>query len=146
MPTLTLQGDSTVEERPAPGVLRNGYDLQQVRLSEADFDDLVEVAKCIESDGQAVTYAGAIKHAIHCHAFFLRYGANFVEARTGLCWCGCGEETKGGRHFVHNHDATAYSRLCKVYGGLANVLASLGFASEAESSIKKVLEDRSAED
>lgn len=57
-----------------------------------------------------------------------------VVVPTGMCWCGCGGETKPGKFFIQHHDATAYSCLRKVFrsdtdtnDGLANILATLGF-------------------
>lgn len=51
--------------------------------------------------------------------------------RTGLCWCGCGEEVAPGRHFVANHDRKAEAALVKLeYGSIADMLAHHGYGPE----------------
>ena len=46
----------------------------------------------------------------------------------GLCWCGCGRQTKRSRMFIQTHDRKAESWLVKLrYRGIANMLASHGF-------------------
>ena len=50
---------------------------------------------------------------------------------TGLCWCGCGERTGVGKHFVIGHDRKAEVALVKVkYGSIAEMLAHHGFGPE----------------
>lgn len=74
MATLTLRGDSTVEEHPAPKLPRSGYAVQEVALSRPDFEDLVNVAKCVDPDLKTVSYADSIRHSIRFHAKLLAEG------------------------------------------------------------------------
>ena len=47
---------------------------------------------------------------------------------TGECWCGCGGDTKPGRHFLPGHDRRAESKVIKVeYGGSVQFLVAHGY-------------------
>ena len=46
----------------------------------------------------------------------------------GICWCGCGSETKVGSFFLPGHDKAAESALILVnWGGVPEFLAAHGF-------------------
>jgi hypothetical protein len=59
---------------------------------------------------------------------------------TGVCWCGCGEETARGSFFLTGHDKVAESAVVLAeYGGVAEFLASHGYSPEGKNP-RQVLE------
>ncbi len=59
---------------------------------------------------------------------------------TGICWCGCGEETARGSFFLTGHDKVAESAVVLAeYGGVAEFLASHGYSPEGKNP-RQVLE------
>lgn len=51
--------------------------------------------------------------------------------QTSLCWCGCGQQTAAGKHFVPGHDRKAEAALVRLeYGSIAELLAHHGFGPE----------------
>lgn len=59
---------------------------------------------------------------------------------TGICWCGCGEETARGSFFLTGHDKVAEAAVVLAeYGGVAEFLASHGYSPEGKNP-RQVLE------
>jgi hypothetical protein len=55
---------------------------------------------------------------------------------TGICWCGCGEETKPGAFFLQGHDKTAESAVIEIeYGSVAEFLDKHGYGPNAKNPL-----------
>jgi hypothetical protein len=48
---------------------------------------------------------------------------------TGVCWCGCGKETRVGSFFLAGHDKVAESAVILIkFGGVPEFLDHFGYA------------------
>ncbi len=56
---------------------------------------------------------------------------------TGICWCGCGEETKPNRFFLPGHDRRAEAAVVRVeYGSVARFLEDLGYGPGGKNALE----------
>jgi len=54
---------------------------------------------------------------------------------TGVCWCGCHQEARIGKFFIHGHDKMAESGVIKAeYGSVPAFLKAHGYGPGGKSS------------
>ena len=58
---------------------------------------------------------------------------------TGMCWCGCGQETPRGSFFLTGHDKRAEAAVILVeYGGVPEFLVDCGYGPGGKNPSKSL--------